>query len=376
MESGNPGTLRIAVVGCGQIADAHLQEIAKIDSANAVVVCDREPDLAYQAAARWNIPHRYEDIGRMLEEIRPDVVHITTPPHTHAPLAAVCLEHGAHVYVEKPFAVDAAETRNILELARTRNRLVCAGHDHLFDPVWLEALKRIRAGEIGTPAHIDSHQGYDPGGPFGRLIQTDPHHWIHRLPGGIFHNVISHAICKVTPFLLDEHPELIAASFGATAEFPMPTELRVALRGAAVTANITLLSRGKPSQRLVRIYGTRSGLEVDFESGIVRNIRVAQLPGAFGRLEIPVRQGLEAARHTIRAVTRFVRSDLHYFAGMRNLFSAFYLAARRADAPPIPYDEIQRVANIMDAIFHYTALSSPSMTTSDADILGQPKAVL
>src|SRR5687768_5188861 len=188
MEPTKPERLKIAVVGCGQIADAHLQEIAKVDGADAVAVCDREPDLAYQAAARWNIPNQYQDVERMLDELRPDVVHITTLPQSHAPLDTICLEHGAHVYVEKPFAIDATETRDVLELATVLNKVVCVGHDHLFDPAWLEALKRIRIGEIGTPAHIDSQQGYDPGGPFGRLIQTDPHHWIHRLPGGIFHN--------------------------------------------------------------------------------------------------------------------------------------------------------------------------------------------
>ncbi|MEO5740449.1 MAG: Gfo/Idh/MocA family oxidoreductase [Vicinamibacterales bacterium] len=363
MERGKSGNLRIAIVGCGQIADAHLQEIAKIDGVEAVAVCDREPDLAYQAAARFNIPYRFEDLERMLDEVRPDVVHITTPPHSHAPLAAACMRRGAHVYVEKPFAVDAAETRQVLELATAHNRLACVGHDHVFDPVWIEALERIRSGHIGTPAHIDSQQGYDPGGPFGRLIQTDHHHWIHRLPGGIFQNVISHAVSKVTPFLLDDHPETVATAFGATAEFPLPTELRVALRGTSVTAHITLLSRGKPAQRVVRIYGTRAGHEVDFESGIIRHIRSAQLPGAFGRIETPMRQALEGAKHTARAVTRFFRSDLHYFAGMRNLVTAFYAAVHTGGTPPIPYNEIQRVANIMDAIFQQTPCSSPFFKT-------------
>ena len=366
MGPGNSGDLRIAIVGCGQIADAHLQEIGKIDFARAVAVCDREPDLAYQAAARFNVPHQFQDLDRMLDEIQPNVVHITTPPHTHALLAATCLKRGVHVYVEKPFAIDAEETRVLLELAASQNTLACVGHDHLFDPVWLEAVQLVNSGAIGTPAHIDSQQGYDPGGPFGRLIQTDPNHWIHRLPGGVFQNVISHAVCKVTPFLLDPYPETVATAFGATETFAFPTELRVSLRGASVTANITLLSRGKPTQRIVRIYGTRSGIEVDFEAGIIRRIRNAQLPGAFGRIEVPLRQTAASASHAVRAVLRFLRSDLHYFAGMRNLFTALYGAVRTGGPPPIPYDEIQRVANIMDLIFaqaHCGAMTKASLTS-------------
>ena len=57
--------LRIALIGCGQIADAHLQEIRKIDSAEAVAVCDRHPDLARQAAARFGVPGVFDDLGRI-----------------------------------------------------------------------------------------------------------------------------------------------------------------------------------------------------------------------------------------------------------------------------------------------------------------------
>ena len=191
----------------------------------------------------------------MLSDIKPHVVHLTTPPHTHFALASKCLEFGAHVYVEKPFALDADETRRLLELASARQLIACAGHDHLFDPVWTSARRVVASGDLGTIVHIDSTQGYDTAGTFGKLIQTDPRHWIHRLPGGIFQNVISHAVCKVTPFLLHDRPEVIATSFGA--DMPsLPTELRVLVRGENVSAYIALLSRARPVRRAVRLYGS------------------------------------------------------------------------------------------------------------------------
>src|SRR5215207_1957128 len=100
--------LRVAIVGCGQIADAHLQEVKKIRTAEVVATCDQYPELAFQAAERFGVPEVHNDVGRMLEQVRPDVVHITTPPHTHAPLARQAISAGAHVYVEKPFTVNTA----------------------------------------------------------------------------------------------------------------------------------------------------------------------------------------------------------------------------------------------------------------------------
>ena len=82
-----PTKPRVAIVGCGQIADAHVQEVGKTPSARVAVVCDQVPELARQLAERFGVPEVYDDVGRMLEAARPDVVHITTPPHTHGPLA-------------------------------------------------------------------------------------------------------------------------------------------------------------------------------------------------------------------------------------------------------------------------------------------------
>ena len=80
-------TLRIGLIGCGQIADAHLQQIRRVKGAEVVAVCDHEPLLARQAAERFEIPMRFRNSATMVRDARPDVVHITTPVHSHAPLA-------------------------------------------------------------------------------------------------------------------------------------------------------------------------------------------------------------------------------------------------------------------------------------------------
>jgi len=72
--------LKIAIVGCGKIADAHVEEIAKISTARLVAVCDLEPIMAEQLAMRYQVPHWYSDVQAMLDAEKPDVVHITTPP--------------------------------------------------------------------------------------------------------------------------------------------------------------------------------------------------------------------------------------------------------------------------------------------------------
>jgi predicted dehydrogenase len=356
--------LRVALIGCGQIADAHLGEIRKLPQAELLAVCDRERDLAVQAGARFEVPQVFDNVEQMLTAVRPDVVHITTPPQTHKALAIEVMNGGAHAYVEKPLAVDRAEAEEIIAAAESANRLVCVGHDQLYDPAWEECRELSERGMLGEIVHIDSVQGYDLTGAFGRLAGNDPEHWVHRLPGGIFHNTISHAVYKITEFLPDDRPEIQGFWLTSPEASGLPTELRVMLRGARTTASLVSSCAARPVQRVARIHGTKGSVEVDFDARLVRHYPTLRWPGAFAKMEGPYRHAREAKRHLRRAIRRFFKSELHYFTGMRNLFDRFYRAILEEGHPPIAYHEICRVTEIMDRIFAVCSEPCPELATA------------
>ena len=247
------------------------------------------------------------------------------------------------MYVEKPFTVDAAEADDVFGLATLMDRSVCVGHDQLFDPVWRQLCELHHRGDLGDVVHIDSVMGYDLGGPFGRIFANEPDHWIHRLPGGLFHNNISHAVYKVTSFLTDERPRVQAAWFGDT--LGRPTELRATIRGDRVTASLLFSSRIRPVRRVATIYGTRQTVEADLDSRLLRIDRPTTLPGPFARIQLAGRRLREATGGFARNLSRFVCRDLHYFAGMKRLFEDFYRSIRDGTEPPIPFKEIRRVGD-------------------------------
>ncbi len=343
--------IKIGLVGCGQIADAHLQQIRRIPWADPVAVCDLEPLLARQAAERFEIQGQFTSLEEMLEVSRPDVVHITTPVESHRPLAKLLLDAGVHVYVEKPFTVDADEARDVLDCARRNDRLLCLGHDQLFDPTWLECRERIEAGEIGDVQHVESVLGYPLHGPFGRQVIANPDHWVRRLPGGLFQNTISHPLYRITEFLSDDRPELQATWFSRFKQISFPTELRAHLRGEDVTGSLLFTSSTKPCHRMARIYGTNGALEVDLNSQLIRADRVDRCPGAFAKIEVPWRQVCESTANLALNVRRFCKGELHYFEGMKQTFLRFYEAVLEGDEGPVSYDEILRVTEVMDRIF-------------------------
>ena len=87
------------------------------------------------------------------------------------------------------------------------------------------------------------------------------------------------------------------------------------------------------------------------DARVLRWYRPGGLPGALAKIGAPWADLTEAARSLARNVWRFVRSDLHYFAGMNNLFRAFYRAISEGGESPTPPADVRRVTAIMDDIF-------------------------
>ena len=79
--------LKVAIVGCGKIADFHALQIQRIEGCEIVGVCDREPLMAKQLCERFPVKRYFTDLAELLDKARPDVVHITTPAESHFDVA-------------------------------------------------------------------------------------------------------------------------------------------------------------------------------------------------------------------------------------------------------------------------------------------------
>ncbi len=347
---------RVAVIGCGQIADAHVAQARRAGGV-VVAVCDASPHLAEQAAARHRVPAWSSDPDALLEQTRPDVVHVTTPPASHLPVARRALAAGAHVYVEKPMTVDAREADELAEAARTAGRLVCVGHNLVFDPVVRRLYALLRSGALGEVVHVDAKMGYDLSGPFGAGLMADPDHWIHRLPGGLAQNNLSHPLSLVLPLLGGGPPAVRATAqrlrpqrFGDDRDL-FHDELRILLEGARATGAIHFSCRARPVQLALTVYGTARAAFVSLDARTIRVIEGSSLPGPFQKVDWARRDAVAAGRELLQRAGDLLAARLHYFEGMKELFQAFYAATRGAREPPIPLGDARLTAQVMDRIF-------------------------
>jgi predicted dehydrogenase len=353
--------LRDALVGCGKIADGHVEVIQKLAGrARLVAVCDKELLIAEQLARRFGVRRHYDDFAQLLERERPDVVHVTTPPQTHLRIGEQAFGAGCHVYMEKPFALNHAEAVKLIAAAERARRKITVNYFNYFDPPALAMRDLIAQGAIGTPIHVESFYGYDLSSPFAKALLADRAHWVHRLPGKLLHNVIDHMLNKVTEFVPDDDPCVDARGYSLR---PPPTlhpddqsgalddELRVLIQGERTSGYATFSSHVRPAAQFVRVCGTRNTLRVDYVARTVTLETGALLPTAIGRLLLPFQHSLSLLREGGRNLLRFAASDFHYFAGLERLISLFYRSVEEESPVPISHRDILRVSLLMDRIF-------------------------
>jgi predicted dehydrogenase len=349
--------LRVGIIGCGKIADGHVEQIRAIDRGEVVAVCDREPLMAEQLATRFGIPARYTELAAMLERERLDVLHVATPPDSHRAIAEHAFAAGCHLFVEKPFALCAADTERILDAAVQANRKLAVNYLYNFESPALLLEDYLRAGRLGDIVHLETLYGYSLSGDYGLAVLADPKHWVHRLPGRLFHNVLDHVLAKVARFVDDDFRLTVVsarrrAATGDRIVDAMDDELRflIASPATAVTVSGMISAHARPVTHMLRIFGSKDSYELDFAARTITPLARQVYPSALGRLLMPFSQARGYRRNGWRNAGAFRRHEFHYFQCMRVLLARFYDAIE-LDAPvPIAAADILRVSRLIDAL--------------------------
>jgi predicted dehydrogenase len=350
--------LKVAIVGCGKIADSHASQIGRIKGCEIVAVCDREPLMARQLYERFPVRRCFSNLTELLTEARPDVVHITTPPQSHFDIASACLDAGAHVYVEKPFTLCADEAKKLTALAIEKNRKITAGHDDQFTHVARRMRALVHDGYLGgAPVHMESYYCYEMGrtGYAGALL-GDKQHWVRRLPGKLLQNIISHGIARIAEFLTTESPQVIAHGFRSPflksmGETELIDELRVIISEEDRTAYFTFSSQMRPSLHLFRLYGPKNGLVLNHDQETLIKLRGARFTSYVEKFAPPAIMAGQYLQNLQVNLGSFLRNDFHMKSGMKYLIESFYQSIVDDTPVPIPYREILLTAGIMERIF-------------------------
>lgn len=347
--------LDVVVVGCGKAGENLVRELRTTPRTRVVGVCDIEPLMASQLAIRYGVPRHFSDPLEMFDSVCPSVAYIATPPKSHHDLATLALDHGCHVYIEKPLAPSHPEAEAIIRYALLRQRKLTIGYGYYFDPIAVAMRARVADGTLGDVVHVESFLGYALDGQFGAPVFADSHHWVHELPGKLVHNSIDHLLNKVTEFVRDENPLVVAHMTQRAqhdgASFAVPDEMRLMIADRDVTGYVTFSAHARPIAHSLTVHGTRSTACLDYLAGTLTMKSKSSFPGALGRLSTTFDQSWQHFRAGGKNMLRFAKSGFHPMAGLRALIDSFHSSIENDSPPPIAYEEILRVSRITERVF-------------------------
>lgn len=160
--------LRVGVIGCGWYGKNDMARLLQIAPVDVRALCDPDRNMLEEAAAlaakrqiSGKRPAVFNDYREMLAAEKCDLVIIGTPDHWHALPAIAAMEAGAHLYLQKPVAVDVAEGFAILDTASRLDRTVQVGTQRRSTPHLIEAKEKIiDAGKLGTVGHVEMFSYY------------------------------------------------------------------------------------------------------------------------------------------------------------------------------------------------------------------------
>ena len=140
------------VVGTGFGVLTHLRAM-RAAGIDVVALVGRDAAKTADRAARFDVPNALTSVGDAVALPGVDAVAVVTPPSTHRAIVLEAVAAGKHVMCEKPFALDAAEGRSMLDAAERAGVVHLLGTEWRFGTGQAQLARTIASGAIGEPRH-------------------------------------------------------------------------------------------------------------------------------------------------------------------------------------------------------------------------------
>lgn len=354
--------LNVAIIGCGKMGLHHAKAIQARRAGRIIAVADPYGDRSKLAPVLPKDIPFFTSASDLLKSVKPEVVHIATPPATHAELAMLCLAHGAHVYVEKPFTLRTAEADAVLDAARRAGRSVCAGHQLLF-----EAPARALAAAlplIGSVVHVESYFSFRTvrRSRDGRSLMSPIEQLLDILPHPVY--MLLDALGASNPNAVPELEALHVRPEG---------EVHALVRAGDATGVLVVTLRGRPIESYLRVVGTNGCLRADFVRGAL-----TKLPGpgtsAVSIVSNPYREAMQILVGSTRGFASRLFGSGKSYPGLGELIEAFYDSVRRATPPPLSPSSIRETVGLCERVGDaLRAAEAERERRAEADLVAREK---
>jgi nucleoside-diphosphate-sugar epimerase/predicted dehydrogenase len=349
--------MKVGIIGAGHIATVHGPIIAARESTEIVGLADKDLSRAKTTSALLNGCQVYQDAEALIEEQKPDVVHILTPPQYHANLSIVAMRQGCHVLVEKPMALNINDAEKMIAVAKQNNVRLCVNHNMVFENVVQRTIELASTGIIGKIVSAEVSYQFDARRYQAILEEGAKYcHWTYQMNGGPLQDLMPHPASLVFEFIPDiKEIQFIGKNRGVLPK-GWQDEIRVLINSSSVIGYISISLCEKPDIILFSVKGTKGTIQANLFNDILTVQRRSIFPRAIDR----GLSGIQIAGQNLRGfcanIHKFLTGRMDKSNGVAPLITKFYESIRNEDEPPISFDKSLRVVDLMTRIWPFPAV--------------------
>jgi predicted dehydrogenase len=336
-----------ALIGAGQIARQHLACLKTLPHVDLVAVCDRSSAAGEAAAERYGIPNWFTDHRAMFDKVRPDVVHVTTPPNSHFGLAMDAIDAGAHVIVEKPVTRTLAELDKLVGRARDAGCHLIEDYNFLFNRGPREILRRIECGEFGTVTHVEILICLDILGPDGFADSNAPHPAL-TLAGGAIADFLPHLASLAHRFVGAHRFAQTVWTKRKPSVLPFD-EFRALVDAERGTAALGFSASSQPDAFWLRVYGEKMQATTNLLETRLTFDGPRDMPKPLRSFFSGLDEGKIIRRAAWATLLRKFRGPGIY-EGLWELLTHSYRALEERAAPPVTAGDVLEVNRLVEAL--------------------------
>jgi 2-alkyl-3-oxoalkanoate reductase len=330
--------IRAVLVGAGYVSGHHLRALKSIESVEVVGIADLDFARAQEMAMKFNVPAVFRTLAEMAS-VSPDVVHILTPPGSHANLAIEALGMGCHVFVEKPMAETTQDCDRMIAAAEAAGRVLTVNHSARMDPVVLRALDMIAQGACGTVRAVDFFRSSDyppySGGP------DVPVHF--RKGSYPLQDLGVHGLSIFESFLGNVQQTDVWYSSTGTDVNLLFDEWRGLVHCERGTGQMYLSWNVRPIRSEAIVHGSGGVLKLDFFLQTVSPVRTLPGPKFLGSVVGAVTNSIKSLWQVPINVLRFATGSLSRAPGIHASIHRFYRCLEEGLPVPVPATEGRRL---------------------------------
>ncbi|MCC6670210.1 MAG: NAD-dependent epimerase/dehydratase family protein [Planctomycetes bacterium] len=344
---------RVALLGTGFIAGAHVAALRALGDLELWAVCDRDHGRLHGFARRHGIGRACADLDALLAT-SPDVVHVLTPPDRHAEAVRRCLEAGVAVLAEKPLVLGAEEARELGALAAARGLALGVNHNLVFHPAFVRLRRLVARGAVGRLEHLDLVHHV----PLRQLHGGDLGAWVLRAPEHILYEQAVHPLSLVVSLLGPARTVQVQTSGVRVLDHggAFVAGWSLAIVCARGTAQLWLGFGRSQTETTVHALGTDGTAWLDLARGTLLRGRKTRWPDMVDAAANEAGRACEAVRRAVVEPARYVAGLFGLGAGsdpharsMRASVQAFHAALGRGAPPPCDAAHAAEVLAVCDA---------------------------